>query len=87
MKPASAATEPRPEILLGEHDREQLPLSLATDGVLRYFWQSAFGPMLIEVRDGVAFVNGDPVASIAETEQRGTTDDTVGATPPRAARA
>ena len=60
--------EPRPEILLGDQDREQLPLSLATDGVLRYVWQSAFGPMLIEVRDGIAFVNGDPVAPIAQTE-------------------
>ena len=82
MAPASAATEPRPEILLGEHDREQLPLSLATDGVLRYVWQSAFGPILIEVRDGTAFVNGDPVTSIAETEN-GATEDIV--TRPRAA--
>jgi len=59
---------PRPEILLGDHDREQIPLSLATEGVLRYVWQSAFGPILIEVRDGLAFVNGEQVTPIAETE-------------------
>ncbi|HEY2559629.1 MAG TPA: hypothetical protein VGI48_07985 [Caldimonas sp.] len=58
-----------PEILLGDHDREQMPLSLAAEGVLRYVWQSAFGPMLIEVRDGIAFVNGEPVTPIADTER------------------
>jgi hypothetical protein len=46
-----------------------MPLSLATEGVLRYVWQSAFGPMLIEVRDGIAFVNGEPVTPIADTER------------------
>jgi hypothetical protein len=60
---------PALEILLGDHDREQMPLSLATDGVLRYVWQSAFGPILIEVRDGVAFVNGKPVTPIADSER------------------
>ena len=44
-------TAPRPEVLLGDIDREQMPLELATDGVLRYVWQSAFGPILIEVRE------------------------------------
>jgi hypothetical protein len=34
--------------------------------VQRYVWNSAFGAMLIEVRDGVAFVNGARVASMAE---------------------
>ena len=60
---------PRPEILLGDHDREQLPLALAADGVLRYVWQSAFGAILIEVREGVAFVNGQAVTPIADTER------------------
>jgi hypothetical protein len=86
MQPA-ATEEPRPEILLGDHDREQLPLSLATDGVLRYVWQSAFGPMLIEVRDGTAFVNGEPVTSFAETQQRSATEQALAAEPCRAARA
>lgn len=64
---------PRPEILIGEHDADQLPLSLAADGVLRYVWHSAFGPMLIEVRDGVAFVNGERVVPVAEAS--GTTEE------------
>lgn len=63
-----SALAPRPEILVGEHDREQLPLSLAADGVVRYVWESAFGPILIEVRDGVAFVNGKAVTPIADSE-------------------
>ncbi|HEX4234772.1 MAG TPA: hypothetical protein VH041_10725 [Caldimonas sp.] len=60
---------PALEILLGDHDREQMPLSLATEGVLRYVWQSAFGPILIEVHDGIAFVNGEPVMPIAAIER------------------
>jgi hypothetical protein len=36
-------------------------LPLAAEGVLRYVWESRFGPMLIEVRDGRAFVNGQVV--------------------------
>ncbi|CAN5512345.1 hypothetical protein BH09PSE5_BH09PSE5_20120 [soil metagenome] len=39
----------------------QADLSLETDGVLRYVWESRFGPMLIEVVDGQAFVNGQAV--------------------------
>ncbi len=34
-------------------------------------WQSAFGPILIEVRDGVAFVNGKRVMSVAELRDAG----------------
>ena len=69
LERVTAMTTPRPEILLGDLDREQMPLSLATEGVLRYVWQSAFGPMLIEVRDGLAFVNGQKVTPIEETER------------------
>ena len=29
-------------------------------------WQRAFGPILIEVRDGAAYVNGKRVLSVAE---------------------
>jgi hypothetical protein len=69
MSRSALASIPPPEILVGEHDREQLPLSLAAEGVVRYVWQSAFGPMLIEVRNDVAFVNGEPVTPIAVTER------------------
>ena len=34
-------------------------------------WQSSFGPVLIEVRDGVAFVNGKRVMSVAELRDAG----------------
>ena len=55
-----------PEVLLGAQPVDQPSLDLASDGVLRYVWQSAYGAMLIEVRDGSAFVNGARVASMAE---------------------
>lgn len=54
-----------PEIVLGQPDG-QPSLNLATEGVLRYVWESAFGPMLIEVRDGAAFVNGQRVVPVAD---------------------
>jgi hypothetical protein len=54
-----------PEILMGAQPPDQAALALDSVGVQRYVWQSAFGPMLIEVRDGAAFVNGDRVLSIA----------------------
>jgi hypothetical protein len=55
-----------PEVLIGPQPADQPALALASEGVQRYVWQSAFGPMLIEVRDGAAFVNGKRVLSIAE---------------------
>jgi hypothetical protein len=55
-----------PEVKVGAQHASQQDLDLASAGVQRYVWHSAFGAMLIEVRDGVAFVNGARVASIAE---------------------
>lgn len=55
-----------PELLMGPLPADQASLPLAAEGVQRYVWQSAFGPMLIEVRDGAAFVNGKRVLSMAE---------------------
>ncbi len=55
-----------PEVLLGAQPTDQPNLDLASEGVQRYVWQSAYGVMLIEVRDGIAFVNGARVASMAE---------------------
>ena len=52
----------RPELLLprdGEAPQGALPL--AAEGVWRCVWASRFGPILIEVRDGAAFVNGQRV--------------------------
>ena len=67
MTSPTPARAPQPEILLGDPAPDQLPLELAADGVLRYVWQSAFGPILIEVREGRAFVNGEQVTPLGET--------------------
>lgn len=58
-----------PEVLLGAQPVDQPALTLATEGVQRFVWQSAYGPMLIEVRDGAAFVNGKRVLSMAELRE------------------
>lgn len=51
-----------PEVVFtGPDDTAQTTLPLASEGVARYVWEGRFGPMLIEVRDGCAFVNGEPV--------------------------
>jgi hypothetical protein len=55
-----------PEVLLGPRRDDEPALPLETEGVQRYVWQGAFGPMLIEVREGAAFVNGQRVTSIGE---------------------
>ncbi|MFT3955779.1 MAG: hypothetical protein QM722_15735 [Piscinibacter sp.] len=62
-----------PEVLLGLGPVAQTSLDLAAEGVQRYVWQSAFGAMLIEVRDGRAFVNGQRVLSMAELRDAGGT--------------
>jgi hypothetical protein len=50
-----------PEVLIGVDSSQEPQLPLACEGVLRYVWQGRFGAMLIEVTDGVAFVNGQRV--------------------------
>ena len=54
------------EVLLGPRPADQPNLELASEGVQRYVWQGAYGAMLIEVRDGAAYVNGKRVMSMAE---------------------
>jgi hypothetical protein len=60
-----------PEVLLGPHPTDQPGLGLASEGVQRYIWRSAFGAMLIEVKDGAAYVNGQRVSSIDELRKQG----------------
>lgn len=50
------------EILSRRGTSPQADLPLASEGVLRYVWEGKFGSMLIEVKDGRAFVNGQAVA-------------------------
>jgi len=54
-------TYPTPEVHLGPRPLDEPELPLATNGVLRVVWHSRFGDMLIEVREGQAFVNGSAV--------------------------
>lgn len=53
-----------PQIVLSSDASPQSDLELATEGVLRYVWRSAFGDMLIEVIDGVSYVNGERVEAV-----------------------
>jgi hypothetical protein len=55
---------PLPEIHVGVVDAGEPQLPLASDGVLRYVWHSRFGDMLVEVRDGESFVNGQRVEKV-----------------------
>jgi hypothetical protein len=51
------------EVHVGQIRSDQIDLPLAAEDVLRYLWESRFGPMLIEVKDGRAYVNGQAVQS------------------------
>ena len=53
--------QPLPEVLLGVDSPQEPQLPLASVGVQRYVWEGRFGPMLIEVKDGTVFVNGQRV--------------------------
>jgi hypothetical protein len=53
-----------PEVLLGVDVSQEPRLPLATEGVQRYVWERWFGAMLIEVRDGSAYVNGQRVVPL-----------------------
>ena len=68
-----------PEVFRVRDDCAQEALPLATEGVLRYVWEGRFGSMLIEVADGVAYVNGARVESLAT----GSTDESPASTPSR----
>jgi hypothetical protein len=50
-----------PEVQLRSADEQQLALSLASEGVLRYVWHSRYGDMLIEVLGEDVLVNGQRV--------------------------
>jgi len=49
------------EVLSRRDARPQADLSLASEGVLRYVWESSFGAILVEVKDGSVYVNGQLV--------------------------
>lgn len=47
-----------PEVLTLREPSPQQALPLAADGVQRYVWESRFGAILLEVRDGETYVDG-----------------------------
>jgi len=48
----------RPDVFIRPEPSPQLDLPLDDHGVQRYVWESRFGTVLIEVRNGQIFVNG-----------------------------
>ncbi|HEY9065095.1 MAG TPA: hypothetical protein VIO33_08940 [Burkholderiaceae bacterium] len=69
-----------PEVLRLREASPQAALPLATEGVQRYVWEGRFGAMLIEVLDGIVYVNGERVEHIGSVAEGGA------ATSPRGAR-
>lgn len=62
------------EVLIRPDRGQQSELQLASDGVQRYVWQSRFGAMLIEVREGMVYVNGGLVETVSSAGQDDTSD-------------
>jgi hypothetical protein len=62
------------ETLIGPAEADQLTLVLGAEGVQGYIWEGAFGAMLIEVRDGTVYVNGDRVTPLFELRSKGSND-------------
>lgn len=60
-----------PERIVGAGDTEQGALPLETDGVQRVVWKLAQCDILIEVKDGLVYVNGDAVEPIDVTLKKG----------------
>ncbi len=50
-----------PEVLTRQEQSAQADLPLVSEGVQRYVWEGRFGPMLIEVKEGRVYVNGQVV--------------------------
>jgi hypothetical protein len=50
-----------PEVLLRHDGDQQAALPLASEGVLRYLWDSRYGAILVEVLGDEIFVNGQRV--------------------------
>jgi hypothetical protein len=48
----------RLDVFIRPEPSPQLDLPLAAHGVQRHVWESRFGTMLVEVRNGQIFVNG-----------------------------
>ena len=58
-----------PEVIRRLEASPQDALPLATEGVQRYVWEGRYGAMLIEVIDGIAYVNGSKVEPLPGSEK------------------
>ena len=59
-----------PERICGGSVEPQAQLPLAAEEVQRFVCQMAHGSILVEVRDGCAYVNGERVEPLRETQER-----------------
>jgi len=59
-----------PERFCGAAPDAQEALPLAAERVQRFVWQMTHGQILVEVRDGCAYVNGERVEPLRETQER-----------------
>ncbi len=57
-----------PEVLARQEPSVQADLPLVSEGVQRYLWEGRFGPVLVEVKQGDVYVNGQLVEP-AQTAQ------------------
>lgn len=72
-----------PEVVYGVgRDAGQAPLPLASEGVQRIVWHGRYGDMLIEVREGAAWVNGERVECLAGDAEPSDTTTTRGGNRP-----
>ena len=58
-----------PEMVCGARAPPQAAFPLSCEGVQRFVWQMSHGRILVEVRDGCTYVNGQRVEPIAETRK------------------
>lgn len=58
-----------PDVPMDKQLTDPTGLSLASEQVQRYVWQSAFGSMLIEVRESAVSVNGKRVLLMTELRE------------------
>jgi hypothetical protein len=64
-----------PEVAYGAtNDAGQADLPLASDGVQRIVWRMRHGDILIEIRDGEVWVNGERVERVGEAVQNALPD-------------
>jgi hypothetical protein len=57
-----------PKVMQGPHPADQPSLEIASEGVQRYVWNSAYGAVLIEANGEDVWVNGQRVVPAGEVQ-------------------